>query len=351
MLTCYNMKKSDDYFVTRANNANEDTSKIISTLPSFCFDFFISIEQCTSELTRLGYARDLKCFFSFLSSKIFDSSIKQITLSQLSTIKSTQIEYFLSYISRYSVKGKTFINTERGKSRKLSSIRKFFQFLFNKDLIASNETTKVKLPKLHQKDIIRLEINEVASILNVAENGNGLSKKQKEFLNKTSVRDVAMLSLFLGTGVRISECVGLNVSDIDFEANAFKITRKGGNQVVLYFSDEVADALKCWIDFRKTILQPNDSQPALFLSLQKKRICPRAVENLVKKFALIASPLKNISPHKLRSTFGTNLYRETKDIYVVADILGHKDVNTTKKHYAAISEDIRRDAAGKIQLR
>ena len=76
----------------------------------------------------------------------------------------------------------------------------------------------------------------------------------------------------------------------------------------------------------------------------------RAMEYLIKKYAKIATPLKNITPHKLRSTYGTNLYRETKDIYIVAEVLGHKDVNTTRKHYAAISDDARRSVAGKVKL-
>ncbi|MPN16203.1 Tyrosine recombinase XerC [bioreactor metagenome] len=92
-------------------------------------------------------------------------------------------------------------------------------------------------------------------------------------------------------------------------------------------------------------------EEALFLSLQNRRITVRAVENLVKKYAKLAVPLKNISPHKLRSTFGTTLYRETGDIYLVADVLGHKDVNTTRKHYAAASQDNRRKAAQVVKLR
>ena len=88
----------------------------------------------------------------------------------------------------------------------------------------------------------------------------------------------------------------------------------------------------------------------LFL-FKKKRINVRSVENLVKKYAKIVTPLKKITPHKLRSTFGTNLYQETKDIYVVAEVLGHKDINTTRKHYAAMSDTRRRQAAGKVVLR
>lgn len=85
--------------------------------------------------------------------------------------------------------------------------------------------------------------------------------------------------------------------------------------------------------------------------MQKKRIGVRAVEKLVKKYASQVTTLKKISPHKLRSTYGTTLYRETGDIYLVADVLGHSDVNTTKKHYAQQSDDNRRRAARIVKLR
>ena len=157
------------------------------------------------------------------------------------------------------------------------------------------------------------------------------------------------MTLFLGTGIRVSELVGLNVEDFDFSQNAFKVTRKGGNQTILYYPNEVKYALEEWLTIRET-LPIDKEEKALFLSLQNRRICTRAVENIVKKFASESTPLKKITPHKLRSTFGTNLYRETNDIYIVADVLGHKDVNTTKKHYAAISDDLRRNVAKKVKI-
>ena len=92
-------------------------------------------------------------------------------------------------------------------------------------------------------------------------------------------------------------------------------------------------------------------EDALFLSLQNKRMSVRSVENLVKKYARIVTPLKKITPHKLRSTYGTNLYRESGDIYLVASVLGHNDVNTTRKHYAAIEDDRRRSARNIVKLR
>lgn len=337
-----------NYFLERTNHNRKSLANYLEDLPDFCFEYFLGIESKTTSLTRLNYAMDICVFFDYLSNWKFKKEIKQISLEDLARVTSNDIEQFLSYISYYTYKDKEYHNGERGKVRKLASVRSFFKYYFNKEKLPYNVASKVETPKLHSKEIIRLETDEVVKILQNAENHQIGDKHQSNYNKNTSIRDCAMLSLFLGTGIRISECVGLNVEDIDFDNNAFKITRKGGNQVVLYFSNEVKQALIDWIDYRQTL---NVDTNALFLSLQKKRITTRAVQNLVKKYSQTVNPLKKITPHKLRSTYGTNLYRETKDIYIVADVLGHKDVNTTKRHYAAISEDIRRSAADKVKLR
>ena len=243
-------------------------------------------------------------------------------------------------------------NNEYGIKRKFASLRSFYKYLYSEGLIEGNTAELVSLPKLHERAIIRLDVDEVARILDEAETGRDLPKSSKRFHNATGKRDLALLSIFLGTGIRISECVGLNIDDFDFEQNAFVVTRKGGKDVILYLSDEVADALKDYLEERRQIEALPGHEDAFFLSLQRRRITQRAVENMVKKYAAVAAPLKKkISPHKLRSTFGTNLYRETGDIYLVADVLGHSDVNTTRRHYAAIAEDNRRIAAQKTVLR
>ena len=153
------------------------------------------------------------------------------------------------------------------------------------------------------------------------------------------------------SGIRVSECVGLDLSDVDFKNDGIKIHRKGGKEVIVYFSDEVETVLKEYVEERKRIIPVEGHENALFLSLQKKRISVRSVENMVKKYTKSVTTLKNITPHKLRSTYGTNLYQETGDIYLVADVLGHSDVNTTRKHYAAIEDQNRRYARNKVQLR
>lgn len=235
--------------------------------------------------------------------------------------------------------------------RKISSLKSFYNYYYRREMIKNNPAALVKLPKLHEKEIIRLDVDEVAMLLDEVEKGESLTDKQKSFHNKTRIRDLALLTLLLGTGIRVSECVGLDISDVDFRNGGIRIHRKGGKEVTVYFGVEVEDALKDYLDERNQMLPVEGHDNALFLSLQMKRMSVRSVENLVKKYARIVTPLKKITPHKLRSTYGTALYRETGDIYLVADVLGHADVNTTKKHYAALDDARRRSARDKVWLR
>lgn len=346
--------KNESYFELRDElNITKLRELIKNDLPDFCEDFFLGIEAYTSPLTRLGYARDLKIFFQFLTTETREFGnieVDEFTLHDLDKVTSTHIERFLHYLTLYTYNGKKVKNGEKSRCRKLSSVRAMLKYFFKKDQIKSNVADKIDTPKIHDGEIIRLEVDEVVKLLNESEDASGFSQQQKNYLRHTQARDYAMLSLFLGTGIRISECVGLDIDDIDFNENAFRITRKGGNRTVLYFNDEVKDALIQWLNVRKRIKELPTTERALFVSLQNKRISVRAVQNLVKKYSENIT-LKHITPHKLRSTFGTNLYRETNDIYIVANVLGHKDVNTTRKHYAAINEDMRRSASTKIKLR
>ena len=343
----------DNYFIERKIKVNKKINELLCELPHFIAEFIVGIENKTTELTRNNYLLDLRIFFDYLQrTKFSNKKLKEITLQDIDSLTSTDIEMFLNYTNAFKYYGKYLTNGERGKARKLSAIRAFFRYFFNKDKLTKNITTKISMPKLHDKNIIRLEIDEVSNLLNTTESPTQFTQMQKSFHEHTRLRDVAILTTLLGTGLRVSECVGLNFTDIDFNINAFKIVRKGGNQVILYFPDEVEIALKNYINERNLKVETSvETIDALFLSMQKKRITVRAVEILVKKYSKLISPLKKITPHKLRSTYGTSLYRETHDIYVVAEVLGHKDINTTKKHYAAISEDIKRNASTKVTLR
>lgn len=329
--------------------------QMMKELPPFCADFFRGIEPRTSSRTRIAYAYDLKTFFEFLKKQnplFSDYKMQDFSLTVLDEIQLMDLEEYMEFLKCYSTdKKEDLVNTERGIMRKMSSLKSFYNYFYRRERIKNNPAALVELPRLHEKEIIRLEVDEVAKLLDQVDEGGRLTEKQREFHVKTRLRDLALMTLLLGTGIRVSECVGLNLYDIDFETGGLRIHRKGGKEVIIYFGSEVEFALKDYIDERKHVTAEPGHESALFLSLQRKRMNVRSVENLVKKYARIVTPLKTITPHKLRSTYGTSLYRETGDIYLVADVLGHSDVNTTKKHYAALEDERRRSARNKVQLR
>ena len=329
---------------------------MLSELPAFFKDFFRGIEPRTQSRTQIAYAYDIKIFLQFLleenpSIKKSYKSVTEIPISVLESLTVTDIEEYMEYLKYRDTDGKKISNKENAIKRKISTLKSVFKYFYRTEKLHENIMERVQLPKLHSKEIIRLDIDEVAMMIDEAERGEGLSDKQRAYHGKTKIRDVALLSLLLGTGIRVSECVGLDISDVDFKNNGILIHRKGGKEVTIYFSDEVKEALQNYYDERVLILEESGHEGAFFLSMQNKRLSVRSVENLVKKYAKIISPLKKITPHKLRSTYGTNLYKETGDIYLVADVLGHSDVNTTKKHYAAIEDDRRRSARNVVKLR
>ncbi|NLV58107.1 MAG: tyrosine-type recombinase/integrase [Clostridiales bacterium] len=347
--------------------AAERTEKIrylLRDFPPSCADFIRSITLTTSPLTRMAYTIDLGVFFNYLFKEVSIFASKtpaEISDEDLDKITTRHLHGYIDYLTLYfkeeSSLGdfpdgqRALRNRESGIMRKLSTLRSFFDFLYRAERISGNVATLVALPKLHEKPILYLNPEEVERLLMITQSGDDLSPTQKRYHKFTFSRDYAMLMLFLGTGMRVSECVGLNLEDLDFESLALMVTRKGGNQVVLYFPKEVGEALQAYLMHRMEIIPQTGHENALFLSMQNKRISQRAVQLMVKKYSSLAVPLKKrMSPHKLRSTYATQLYQETEDIYLVADALGHSDVNTTRKHYAAMSDRRRREAAANVHL-
>lgn len=331
--------------------------ELLKTIPPFAKDCFRAMEPVTSVKTRINYAYDIRVFFRFLTENnpVYSKySIKQFNVSDLERLEPVDIEEYMEYLKVYRREDEEMItNGEKGLARKMSALRSFYNYYYKRQIIEKNPTLLVDMPKLHEKAIIRLDADEVASLLDHVETcGQKLSGQALNYYEKTKNRDIAILTLLLGTGIRVSECVGLDINDVDFKNNGIKVTRKGGNEMVVYFGDEVETSLRNYLaGERKGITPLSDHENALFLSTQRRRMGIQAVENMVKKYARQVTPNKKITPHKLRSTYGTALYKETGDIYLVADVLGHKDVNTTKKHYAAIDEDRRRQAASAVKLR
>ncbi len=325
---------------------------LLKELPKFCSDYFRYLDtRNTSSRTRLAYAYDLRLFFQFIqqSNPTYRMAMHEIPITLLDQLTTTDIEEYLAYLSFYeNENGTEKTNGEKGKSRKLSALRTMYNYFYKKEYITSNAPSMIDTPKKHKENIIHLDKDEVADLIHAAECGDSMTARQRSLHEKTKYRDTAILTLLLGTGIRVSELVGLNVKDVNFKYNCIRVVRKGGNESTVYFGDEVSAALMEYLELeRDTIAARASAQhaDALFLSLKFSRLTTRAVENLVKKYSETAQINKKITPHKLRSTYGTNLYKETGDIYLVADALGHKSVETTRQHYAA-TDDERRRLAG-----
>ena len=330
--------------------------EVLNSMPPFVKDYFRGIEHTTTTRTRISYAYDIRIFFQFLLEEnphFKNHLLTDFKVSDLDLIKALDIEEYLEYLKVYKdTDDELKTNGERGLKRKMSALRGFYAYYYKKEMIQTNPTLLVDMPKLHEKAIIRLDADEVAMLLDYIEHcGDTLTGQQKVYYEKTKERDLALVTLLLGTGIRVSECVGLDIEDVDFRNNGIKIFRKGGKEMIVYFGDEVEDALKKYIEIRKGITPVAGHEHALFYSTQLKRIGVQAVENLVKKYTKAITTTKIITPHKLRSTYGTSLYQETGDIYLVADVLGHSDVNTTRKHYAAMDDNRRRQAARAVRMR
>ena len=330
----------------------------LKLLPPFLAEFFRGIADTTLIRTRMGYAYDLGIFFDFLTreGRFCGKTARELSLEDLREITIDDLEEYSEYLSYYinqDGSGREYErhNQERGKSRKLSALRTMFTYFYKKRKLDANPSELIGMPKARDKVIVRLEADETAKLLDEVESGENLPGRAKKFHELTKTRDLAIVTLLLGTGMRVSECVGINIEHVNFDISAVKVTRKGGNEALIYFGDEVEAALAAYLDLRENITAKPGHESALFISLRNSRITVRAVQNLVKKYSRLVTSYKNITPHKLRSTYGTSLYRETGDIYLVAEVLGHKDVNTTKKHYADMGEDMKRRAAGAVRLR
>lgn len=327
--------------------------ELVKELPAFASDFFRAMEIKKATNTRRNYAYDLNTFFYFLRTQnpyFKDKDIRTLPVSILDDIQPVDIEEYLSFLTYYERDGQLYRNHEEGKARKLATLNTFFGYYHKKGMIEKNAPSVVDVPRVKEKNIIRLDANEVAQLIDNVESGEKLTKAQKRWHEKTRDRDLAIIVTLLGTGVRVTELVGLDIGDLDFDNGAMRVIRKGGNEDMVYFGEEVEEMLRNYLDERLEMTPEPGHENALFISQNNTRITVRSVERLVKKYASTATA-KRITPHKLRSTYGTALYQETGDIYLVADVLGHKNVNTTRKHYAAMKEERKRKAANVVQLR
>lgn len=324
---------------------SDKAKQIMFAMPDYVKQYIRAIHNRTSPRTQYEYLKDIQTFMDY-SRKKFNKV--NITVSDLNKYTKTDFEEYFEYLEHYEKNDKTYSNSRISIKRKMSALRHFFAYLFENDMIKSDDIRKVEIPKIYNKEIIRLEKTEKKYFLNQIKRFDNMTTKEKQYHKLQIDRDLAIVYLLLSTGIRVSECTEIDMSDLNIKDCSVRITRKGGNESIVYFSDEAAEYIKEYLNWRYE--QTDIETDALFLSSRKTRLCARAIEIIIKKYAQKAIPNKHITPHKLRATYATDLYNATGDIYLVAENLGHKDITTTKNHYANLSNKRKSENRNKIKI-
>ena len=339
-----------NYKEEKAQSARNNLKKLLSTFPEYCKDYFQYCDGTLnrSALTMLGYAYNLNTFFQYLvNANPGISSIKSITFDILNNITPRDIQEYLFYLKGYQdACGKYVSNDASARSRQLSTLRSFYQYYYTFGGVNVNPAKLVETPRIHHKRKAKLDNDEVASLVEGTLTGEALDDKKKKYAEHTKYRDMAIVTLLLGTGIRVSELVGIDLEDIDWKNKGIKVIRKGGNEDVVYFGQSVEDAIRDYIQLERCSF--DDEIRALFIGSRssKERLSARSVERIVKKYAAGTVPSKKITPHSLRRTYGSFLYNETGDIYVTADALGHANIEVTAKYYSEISDSRKKEIKG-----
>lgn len=354
----HNKSSKPDNIVKSENELIDKCLSIESQLPDFMKDYFIFIKNSISLTSRHAYLNDIIFFCKYLISETnitTSDTTKEISVDDFNKIKARDVNRFIGdYCSRYLIKktDSTIVmeNHNRALARKKSSLVSLFKFLYRDEIVSKNITdgfNPIKLPKPQPDAIKKLEIDEVAIMLDAVEKGVGLTEKEKQYWQKTKLRDKAILILLTTYGLRLNELHQLNMSSFNFNRGDFKIYRKRGKEVNMPLNQSVEKVIKTYIAEERPSPDSiaEEHRDALFLSLQKKRMSKLSIRKLVKKYTSIALDTtreSGYSPHKLRATAASSLIQYGFSIYDVQNLLDHDNVTTTQL-YAAHKKNIKRE--------
>lgn len=335
----------------------------LTNLPDFVFDYIEIYYTGESINTQIGYCIDLRIFLEYLSKFKFREikNTENFTCEHMAKVRAEDIIRFKAYLREYqstyiSPDGheitRTRKNSSYGINRKLSAVRGLFSYLYKTDQIPENVTDKVDMNKLHQKIKKPLTTQETLRLLDVIYNGEKIfTGRYLTEYKRTRQRDIAILISYLGTGVRVSELVNLNVQDICFDTSSFIVTRKGGDEQEIFMPVQVENELYSYIKERSELKDIKDKD-ALFISRQGKRMTVSSVEKMLKKYCTavgIIDPDKT-RPHALRRTFACRLLEDGVDIKMVAELMGHKNIEVTHKYYAQYNSAAKREVMRHIDV-
>ena len=312
----------------------------IKTFPAVLRDYasYLAVIKGNSEKTVCEYLLDLRTFFRFmimrnngesLSREEFEQiSIKNINLDDVKAISAQNIIDYLMFA------GFDLENTPTTRMRKLSSLKSFFGYAHGKKhFIDSNPTSDIDAPKKNKTLPKHLTEDEAVSLLEAVKN---------DIQSKTIIRDYAIITLFLNTGMRLSELVGLNLESFDPDLVKVRVLGKGNKERVIYLNDAAVRAVRDYIRIRLDPRFIRTEDNAFFLSRRQTRISAKTVQWMVYKYLQLAGlGAKGLSVHKLRHTAATLMYQTGKvDIRVLKEILGHEQLNTTQIYTHVVDKNI-----------
>lgn len=331
-----------------------DLRKHLARLPDFVFEF-IDTYSDESVKTQNGYCTDIKIFLEYLRRFKFRSieSLEEFTERDMEKVTLRDLNGFKSYLREYESEytdfnGNTVTrlrrNTPYGINRKLSAVRGLFSFLYKNDMISQNITDKVDFTKIHQKIKKPLTTQETVSLLDVIYNGERYYKgRDLTEYQKRKQRDIALFTAYLGTGCRVSELINLDVKDVCFDTSSFIVTRKGGDEQEIFMSATVQDEMYAYM--RERTEKDDSKEGPLFLSRLGKRMTVQGVEKTLKKYCATVGIFDSdkARPHALRRTFACTMIAEGVDIKMVAELMGHKNIEVTHKYYAQYAGEKRKE--------
>jgi len=356
-LRIHNKSDKPDNIILKENEIMEKCQAIQDELPRFLSGFFAYLKGNVLPMTRLAYLHDIRFFCNYLiheTDLTEAEKMSDIKLGDFEKMKGVDVNIFIDYCRRYKVEKEKAIfiyeNDKKSLSRKKSSISVLFKFLYRDELVSRNITDAfdpIKLPKPGEREIKALQDDEVMRMLDAVSTGGNLTKKEREFWEKTKKRDKAILILFLTYGLRLSELQQLNVSSFNFSRGEFKIYRKRGKESIMPLNKSVIKVISSYINEERVSDDKisEEHKDALFLSLQEKRMTERQIRELVKKYTsigLATSRSTGYSPHKLRATAATSLIGRGNSIFDVQALLDHESVTTTQL-YAAHKKNVKKD--------
>lgn len=278
------------------------------------------------------FLKFIKIHFGLTDEEDFSKiEIKDINLNTIKKIKLNDIHAFLSYLTT------TYHSKAATRARKVSSIRVFFNYLCAKsNLIENNPAQNLETPKLEKRLPKYLSLEDSQKLLEVTENED----------NRNYQRDYAIITLFLNCGMRLSELVGINISDIDFSEDKMTVIGKGNKERAIYLNRACVRAIRSYLEVRPKDGIKTDklnSKNALFLSERRERISKRTVQYIVdKELSAAGLDTKKYSTHKLRHTAATLMYQYGNvDIRALQEVLGHESISTTEIYTHVANQQVR----------